>query len=133
MSDLSTVTLSVRSPHPVADPAPSDVCYERQRTIAVIGVVRVINEERPATHVRARNESPIAAVLRVVPVVAHHEEMPCRNDDRPPIIVRRLRRSGAESRRFESGLLLPVEERTGFTAGGGIDRWKNAEPLTLRD
>src|ERR1700732_1190686 len=51
-----------------------------------------VNQERRADNVFAGDEAPIAAVVRVFPIVAHHEIMTRRNLPRPAIFgrVRRL-------------------------------------------
>src|SRR5262245_41935962 len=46
-------------------------------------LVRPVDDERLALHELARQEAPIAAVLRVVAVVAHHEVLVRRYGDGP--------------------------------------------------
>src|SRR5450759_816729 len=81
-----------RSLDPVPDPGPADVRDPRYRAIALIARdVRVVHEEGPPAHVLARHEPPVAAVLRRVPVVAHHPEVAFRYHEGAPVVVRRLR------------------------------------------
>src|SRR5438034_8487077 len=49
-----------------------------------------INNERLAHDVRPRQESPEAAVIGLVAVVAHDPVMPGRDRDRAPIVGRRM-------------------------------------------
>src|SRR5438128_1037761 len=47
------------SSDPVADPAPANVGDEWQRPIGIVRVVRVIDEERTASHIITGDEPPI--------------------------------------------------------------------------
>src|SRR5262245_54241336 len=49
---------------------------------AHLWIVGPVNDEGPAFDVLAGEKSPVAAVLRVVPVVTHHEVLPRRNSHR---------------------------------------------------
>src|SRR4051812_43192077 len=108
-SEKSNAAAGGGSTNEVTQPRPPDVRHEWNRPIArragaariVVagtGQIRVVHEERPATDVLSRNDAPIAAVLRAVAVVAHHEEMILRYDDRSPVAKRRLRGRRAEAR-----------------------------------
>src|SRR4029450_9807538 len=54
---------------------------------------RAHRRERPPAQLHStddvllRDESPVAAVRAVVPVITHHEVVPLRNNLRPPIVV----------------------------------------------
>src|SRR5437016_5587407 len=119
------------SSDPVADPAPADVRNERQRTIRIVGVVRVINEYRPPTHIFARNEAPVTAVLGVVPIVTHHEIMTSGNNQRSPIVVGGNRRRCPEAGGFQGERLLPVEQPTRLASRSWIYRRQHSETLAL--
>src|SRR5204863_4248057 len=106
--------------HPVSDARPANVCDERNgpvadlpvtrtRVVAWPGNVRVVDEERPAANVALRHYSPIPAVLRAIAIVAHHEIVIRRYDERSPIAERRLRGRRAEARGFQFDLVLPLE------------------------
>src|SRR4051812_6677315 len=56
------------------DATPPDVREEGERSIAVVGPVRVVDERGAPADVLAGHNAPIAAVLRIVARVAHHEE-----------------------------------------------------------
>src|SRR6185312_13420726 len=64
---------------------------------------------RTSAHVLPWDETPVPAVLRVVPVVAHHEVMVGRHDDWTPVVVGRFRWCCAKARRRERVSLLPAE------------------------
>src|SRR5687768_12493504 len=86
--------------HPITDSTPSHVGDERQRAVADVavavqafaevgvGTVGVIDEHRPPANVLARYDAPVPAVLRAIPIVAHHEVVPLRDEQRSPMIVR---------------------------------------------
>ena len=50
--------------------------------VLALGLVRPVDHQRLALDVLARQEAPVAAVLRVVAVVAHHEVLVRRHRDR---------------------------------------------------
>src|SRR3989442_9422974 len=69
-----------RLPGPPEDAVPADA----QRILRDAEV----DEQRPAHDVRAWQEAPEAAVVGLVAVVTHHEEVPGRHNDRAPVVRR---------------------------------------------
>src|SRR5688572_9266159 len=67
-----------RSAHLVQQASPAGACHN----VSGLGLVRPVNHKCPALYVIARQEPPIPAVLRVVPVVAHYKVMFRRNGHR---------------------------------------------------
>ena len=97
---------------PVPEPAPANVGDEADRTVTRAGRnERVVDEHRPAAHVLSRHEAPVTTVLRVVPVVAHHEEELLRDDERAPVVVHGLLGRLTEPCLDDFELVLPLEER----------------------
>src|SRR5688572_21831817 len=75
-------------------PAPANVRQEPGQTRGL--AEREVDEQRLALDVRPRHEPPVPAVLRVVAIVAHHEELIRRYGDRPVFPPRvRLAQTGA--------------------------------------
>src|SRR5688500_6278246 len=56
--------------------------------VSRLGFVGPVNDERPALDVIARQEAPIAAVLRVIAVIAHYKVMFRRNSDWTVVLAR---------------------------------------------
>src|SRR5258705_13676313 len=94
-------------PHPSMRPTRSKACQERCVIGSIVPPLGVsgrvakqpvpadperirghahVDEERPPADVRAGQEAPEAAVVGLVAVVAHHEVVVGRNDDRAPIV-----------------------------------------------
>src|SRR5207247_812298 len=73
-------------PAALVGPAQHPVPADPQR----VGGDAQINNERLAHDVRPRQESPEAAVVGLVAVVAHDPVMPGRDRDRAPIVGRRV-------------------------------------------
>src|SRR6267378_8403709 len=74
------------SSDPGPDASPADVRQERQRPIGfVAAAVRVVHEDRPPANVLPRHDPPVATVLRLVAVVAHHEVVAGGNEQRTPV------------------------------------------------
>src|SRR5512135_140940 len=63
---------------------------------AAVGVPRPVEDHRLAFHERAREPAPEAAVLAVVAIVPHHEELALRHDRGAEVVARaRLARKDA--------------------------------------
>src|SRR4029453_10717207 len=92
------------SAHLVKQSAPAGAAED----VSGFGVVRPVNDECTAFHIIARQKTPVAAVLRVVPVVAHHKVMFRRNSDRAVV----LSRIPAQSLAFD--LVQLLRDRWGF-------------------
>src|SRR5579863_4846756 len=69
--------------------APANVGQPGQRTVRC-PVVTEVHYHRSALYGRSVHEPPIAGVRRVVPVVTEDEILPCRNDERSPIVPGRM-------------------------------------------
>src|ERR671934_785817 len=75
--------------YPLAESGPPDVGEPRE-SVSDVALVAVVDDQRSALHQRIRHEAPVAAVVRVVAVVAEHEEVAPRHDQRPPVVARRV-------------------------------------------
>src|SRR6185436_19106649 len=64
-----------RSVYLVENPAPSDVAQQPGETRTSF-TKREVHEQGLALHVLPRHEAPVAAILRVVAIVSHHEVVP---------------------------------------------------------
>src|SRR5262249_26291389 len=106
----------------VPQPGPPNVRDERNRPVADLtaalrvvvaraGDVREVHEERPPSNVRLGHDPPVPAVLRAVAVVAHHEIVIGRNEQRAPVVERGLRGWRTEPRALDLDLVLPIEVR----------------------
>src|SRR5688572_2738524 len=85
MRSLMIVFMGARSlPHLVQEAPPAGAGED----IAVLGLVRPVDHERPPLHIIARQEPPVAAVLRVVAVITHYKVMFRRNGHRTVVLAR---------------------------------------------
>src|SRR5688500_3907393 len=83
--------------------------------------IAVIHDERLAFHQGVWHEAPIAAVVRVVPVVAQHEIALLRDDQRTPVVTRWMIRRATRGSLFYEVISLPFEVFTGrIFAGRGV-------------
>src|SRR4051812_41845029 len=90
----------------LAEAIPPDV---RQPGKSVDGIrcVTVVNHEGLPLHQRICDESPVAAVERIVAVVAEDEVALSRDDQRSPIVTRWMVRGEGGSQRPHDVLALP--------------------------
>src|SRR5688572_18201803 len=124
------------------DAPPANVGDEGKRTITrlvrahelrlVARAIRVVHEHGATANVLARHDPPVATVLRAIPIVTHHEVMAGRDEQRPPVVVRGLRRRRTEARVRERHLLLPGEQIAHFVRVPLLVLL-GAESLALRD
>src|SRR5205085_12421010 len=95
-----------------ADASPPDVRDEWEWAVRLISAaIGVVHEDRASADVLAGHGAPVAAVLRFVAVVAHHEVVAGGDDEGAPVIEHGLRWRGPEARLLELHLVLPVEQR----------------------
>src|SRR6185437_9482436 len=73
--------------NPLTQPRPADVREPGQRVYG-IGRIAVINHHRAALEQGVRNEPPIPAVQRVVPIVSQGKVVPFWDDQRTPVVTR---------------------------------------------
>src|SRR4051812_40551486 len=76
--------------------------------IHAVRSVAVIDDERPAFHQRIGHKAPIATIERIVAIVAENEVITGRNDERTPIIPRRVVPNRCV-RRLHEIIALPAE------------------------
>src|ERR671929_570837 len=67
--------------------APPDV-RDPGELVRRVSLVAVIDNQRPALHQGIRNEAPVPAVVRIVPIVAEHEIISLWDDQRTPVVTR---------------------------------------------
>src|SRR4051812_38097753 len=75
------------SMHALAEPRPANVGQPGELGGGV-GRVAEVDDLRTPTQQRGGDEPPIPAVERVVPIVAQHEVLLLRDDQRPPVVSR---------------------------------------------
>src|SRR5688572_23545264 len=73
-------------PYPGSETTPTDFRDGTKIVNASLGIVRIVDEHRSTTKVRARHKAVIPAIDRIVPVVSEHEEHSGRDYKRPPIM-----------------------------------------------
>src|SRR6185312_2416693 len=85
--------------NPLTQPRPADV-REPGKRVYGIGRIAVINHHRAALEQGVRNEAPIPAVQRVVPIVSQGKVVPFWDDQRTPVVTGGMvaggRRGGAD-------------------------------------
>src|SRR5262245_19864489 len=99
------------SADPVAQTTPPDGCQRTDVVDAAFGIVRVVDEHRCTTKIRARHGSVVPAIDGVIAVVAHHEEGAAWYDERSPLVEAWSRYRRAESRAANFDLMLPRKNR----------------------
>src|SRR3989440_7421360 len=112
------------SPRPAEHPVPADP----QR----VGRDAQIDDERLAHDVRPPQEAPEAAVVGLVAVVAHHEEMPRRHDHGTPRVRRGAVMGGIGTDvvlQLPRADLLQPEIRIRLAPAGEMQRVRLGQPL----
>src|SRR6476659_8985634 len=79
----------IASAHPLAEASPANA-GEPRRGFRAVWCIAVIHDERPTAHVLGGDEPPVAAVLRVVAIVAQREVLPSWDDQRAPVVTSRM-------------------------------------------
>src|SRR6476646_1767910 len=92
---------------PLTEPRPSDAGEPSQAVFGGVGRITVIDHERLTLDQRIRDPAPVAAVVRVVPVVAEREVVPFWEDQRTPVVSRRAICHGSGRSRLHKVIALP--------------------------
>src|SRR5687768_14567059 len=103
--------------------APPPDVGEPRNSMRWLTRIAVIHDERLAFHQGVWHEAPIAAVVRVVPVVAQHEIALLRDDQRTPVVTRWMIRRATRGSLFYEVISLPFEvfTRRVFTGRSVVD------------
>src|SRR5919108_3779746 len=103
--------------------APPPDIGEPRKSMRGLTRVTVIDDEWLTLHQTVGDEAPIAAIVRVVPVVAKHEIALLRDDQRTPVVTRWMVWRAPRSGLFHEVISLPFEvfTRRVFARCGAID------------
>src|SRR5215471_10108824 len=92
---------------PLTEPRPADAREPSRAVFGGVGRITVVNHERTTLDQRVRDPAPIAAVVRVVPVVAKRQIVPFWDDQRTPVVSRRMVRNPGGHGGFHKVIALP--------------------------
>src|SRR5215471_4830583 len=114
-----------------SEPAPPNVRQPRKRVVRP-PVITEIDQQRPPFHRGSIHEAPIPGVRGIVAVVAQHEVLPHRYDQRAPLVSLRMIAAAILLRARQVELTLPLEVGTRHVAAG-IDALhvRLAEPMIV--
>src|SRR5689334_21144009 len=98
----------IASAHPLAEASPANA-GEPRRGLRAVWCVAVIHDQRTPADVPGGDEAPVAAVLRVVAVVAEREVLPWWDDQRSPVVTRRVITEPRRLGRAHEIVPLPAE------------------------